>query len=787
MQFFITSILIIIFLEIISVEPIAVLQQPEGTIRGLAAQTREVNPSPPISTNVKIHSKSSARGDVVRLEVQSPKIPTSPRERTTSRVSKEDMSDGFSKSSEPQIQSTSAKPEKKFEREVKKGVKNNPLKIGQVPFRSRWSRVLASISSAKRFIAKQVNEFWRKVKEFFVGNGVHESSGPEIRYANPKEKDEREAIVKEIKALTPEGEAPKDWLEGLDDRFANLPDIIAIPDESEQANEALSLLRVFLSILSKPELTQRQRRVILDCINHLTRYNRFGKTLVIRAANKYPDVFKALAFSISSVRSDGRPSTAVKGSFEADWLSNSSVAERYHRILLVRDQPEDLLPCVKELARGLEKVTDITVWNHPDGTPSDLQLIMKRSLGLFKHQWDHDQRLYLDEIIQYISRVNTEAFDTLVTHLMQDGEYVDAMLSTWVQEHGGDMFETFHEGSIYIDLLSDERVGATLDRKLLDLVIPSDRVLPRIKSLKEDIIGSQVMHDDHSDPKQLLSLSNLLRRAIIGLIECKKEQRLDMEYDQLCYLKMIAYLERRRPGLKYEIYRYLDTEPDLLPILSHFFANKLDDEMDDIQGYSWCSRILREPRYAELILRQKLISRNWTPHENRSHHTLIWVKELRRDWWKPLHSDIQVKKILESVLDTLNASPKKSLDDPEVKEALEVLWHILRFKPSLRETVYTTIHRDSNFWLRHQLRNYVREKLRNLGDKVVVFDSKSGTSINLFQWFSKIKILQEDEPYPESWIQKTRSIASICASTSAKLGFAGIQKGIEFASKLSAG
>lgn len=135
-------------------------------------------------------------------------------------------------------------------------------------------------------------------------------------------------------------------------------------------------------------------------------------------------------------------------------MVDSSVAERYHRILLVREQPEDLLPSVKELARGLEKVKDVTIWNRPDGTPSDLQIIMKNALGLFKQQWDHDQRLYLDEIIQYISRVNTDAFDTLVTRLTQDDEYVDAMLSIWVQEHGDDIFETFHEGSIYIDLLT---------------------------------------------------------------------------------------------------------------------------------------------------------------------------------------------------------------------------------------------------------------------------------------------------------------------------------------------
>lgn len=75
-----------------------------------------------------------------------------------------------------------------------------------------------------------------------------------------------------------------------------------------------------------------------------------------------------------------------------------------------------------------------------------------------------------------------------------------------------------------------------------------------------------------------------------------------MEYDQLCYLKMIAYLERRRPGLKYEIYRYLDTETDFLPILSHFFANKLDYEMDDIQEYSWCYRILKGKWSIQFIL-----------------------------------------------------------------------------------------------------------------------------------------------------------------------------------------
>lgn len=427
----------------------------------------------------------------------------------------------------------------------------------------------------------------------------------------------------------------------------------------------------------------------------------------------------------------------------------------------------------------MEKVNDITIWNHPDGTPSDLQVIMKQALGLFKQQWDHDQRLYVDEIIQYISRVNTEAHDTLLTRLSQDNEYADIMLSTWVQEYGDDLFETLHEGSIYIDLLSDERVGATLDRKLLDLVIPSDTVLPRIKSLKEDIIRSSIVeHDDSSDPKKLLSLSSLLRRAIFGLIECQKQQRLDMEYDQSCYLKMIAYLERRRPGLKYEIYRYLDTEPDFLPILSHFFANKLDDEMDELQGYSWCSRILKETRYEELILRQKLISRNWTPHDNRSHRTLIWVKGLPRDWWKPLHSDLQTKRILTSVLNSLNSFSRKPLDDPGVKEALEVLWHVLRFKPSLRETVYTFIHKDSNFGLRYQLRNYVREKLGNLGGKAIVFDAESGSSIDLFQWFSKIKILQEDEPEPESWVQKTGSLAAVCAKQSAKIGFVGIQKGI---------
>ncbi|KAG0144909.1 hypothetical protein CROQUDRAFT_46597, partial [Cronartium quercuum f. sp. fusiforme G11] len=601
------------------------------------------------------------------------------------------------------------------------------------------------------------------------------------QHPGPKEKEERGEIVKQMRELIDTGTTPKEWLKDLANRFEKLPAIKKLRHENGEPSETFGLLYTLVAILSRPELTQKQRTVVLDAFNHITCYNVDSKKMVFKSAKRYHDVFKALASSISSTRPEGVPSNAVKGSFEADWLSNTSVAERYNRFLLVGEQPGNLIPSLKVLARKFDQINDVTIWTHPDGTPSEIQLIMRQVLALFKEHLDYENRVYADEVVRYISSVNKDAFDLMVTQL-EDKEYMVELLGTWVEEHGNNLMESLSSGFLEIRLLTGKlsplvkkRVGPTLERKLLDMVIPSDSrtVTLNLKELKEDIINSgDAIMDPRADPGLPLSAENLLRRAITGLLETKETESLEMEFQRSCYMKMIAYLERWKAGLRHEIHRYLETEPGLIPIVSAFCAHHLHVSSKETRVHTWYSRIIQGTRYEELVERHEVLSQFGNLDSNPIARTFMWknnhpkiaakmISELPTEWWSPLYPKARVKEILDWLVGCLNKTERKLPNAREAHQALELLWHILSFNPNLRTELLAAIHNKSNYGLRSWLRSYLREEGRTSEFENIAYTSTIQPPRDLLHWLSKIESLQRDEVKPvTTWVQSVATIAA---------------------------
>lgn len=93
-----------------------------------------------------------------------------------------------------------------------------------------------------------------------------------------------------MRGLTPKGKEPKDWLKGIDSRFENIHSITEIGDDDQNPNEALDLLNSLVAILTNPVLRKRDKIVVLNAINHITRYNQLSKRAICTAADIYSDV-----------------------------------------------------------------------------------------------------------------------------------------------------------------------------------------------------------------------------------------------------------------------------------------------------------------------------------------------------------------------------------------------------------------------------------------------------------------------------------------------------------------